>query len=450
MDILAEYQIASHQFVAHTIDGFDDLLRKCLGNGELAVIGYRASGKTLLSELSKLFGVASCDQLKIMEHSPMAKFLPYIKEVKSLTETTHLNFSEFKYFNARLNRQITLDADAPAILEIKLRGLPFPIVYARFALQSELGDYVKDFFILLRKNVGVLLNFVQEYQDKEEEEVKILNCNNHSELRVAKMSWDDVIMSEQQKLLVRHDLEHFLVSHDWYKQRRLAYRRGYLFYGEPGNGKTTVLKAILNHVKAPAYMLSEYSKNAANAAFRDMFAMAAENKISVIILEDIDRLFGNGVDVDKETEHNLVGFSTLLNILDGAAEYEGVIVVATANNPKKLDNAILKRPGRFDRVVAFNNPSPELAAQYLSRLEPGLNYKSLLRMCTNCQTHSFAQWREIYILATQTSSDESGEVTLKNILSAERTLRGIESPQISPAIGYSLKSCGHAPYNEDN
>jgi ATP-dependent 26S proteasome regulatory subunit len=48
-----------------------------------------------------------------------------------------------------------------------------------------------------------------------------------------------------------------------------------------------------------------------------------------------------------------VSFQTLLNCLDGVGTQEAVIVVATANDPTCLDPAILKRPGRFDRVVQF-------------------------------------------------------------------------------------------------
>lgn len=34
--------------------------------------------------------------------------------------------------------------------------------------------------------------------------------------------------------------------------------------------------------------------------------------------------------------------------------------------------AILKRPGRFDRVVHFNNPNSELRRKYYQRLNPNL------------------------------------------------------------------------------
>jgi ATP-dependent Zn protease len=52
---------------------------------------------------------------------------------------------------------------------------------------------------------------------------------------------------------------------------------------------------------------------------------------------------------------------------------DGVIVVATANDPTCLDPAILKRPGRFDRVVQFRNPDADLRREYYRRLSPALD-----------------------------------------------------------------------------
>jgi hypothetical protein len=50
---------------------------------------------------------------------------------------------------------------------------------------------------------------------------------------------------------------------------------------------------------------------------------------------------------------------------------DGVIVVATANDPTSLGAALSKRPGRFDRVALFAAPTPELRQDYLGRLSAG-------------------------------------------------------------------------------
>jgi cell division protease FtsH len=88
-----------------------------------------------------------------------------------------------------------------------------------------------------------------------------------------------------------------------------------------------------------------------------------------VILEDLDRAFPTE---GKRTQERTVSFQTLLNCLDGVGTQDGVIVVATANDPTCLDAAILKRPGRFDRVVQFRNPDTDLRREYYRRLNATL------------------------------------------------------------------------------
>jgi ATP-dependent 26S proteasome regulatory subunit len=45
--------------------------------------------------------------------------------------------------------------------------------------------------------------------------------------------------------------------------------------------------------------------------------------------------------------------------MDGLASADGVIVVATANDPALLGSALVKRPGRFDRVALFPAPTTD-------------------------------------------------------------------------------------------
>jgi len=75
-------------------------------------------------------------------------------------------------------------------------------------------------------------------------------------------------------------------------------------------------------------------------------------------------------------------------------------VVATANDPSTLDTAILKRPGRFDRVVPFRPPDRDLSAYYLHRLSRGrLKVQELRSAAPEADEFSFAQLRESYIMA---------------------------------------------------
>src|SRR5205823_13754949 len=90
-------------------------------------------------------------------------------------------------------------------------------------------------------------------------------------------------------------------------------------------------------------------------------SLRRSTKPAVVVLEDIDRLTDSGV-VTKEF---------LLNALDGMLSVGGwVLWVATSNDPRGLEQNILDRPGRFDRVVVFPLPGPDERHQLIRLHSP--------------------------------------------------------------------------------
>ena len=90
--------------------------------------------------------------------------------------------------------------------------------------------------------------------------------------------------------------------------------------------------------------------------------------------------------------------------------------MATANDPLMLDAAILKRPGRFDRVIPFRLPDRDLREDYLHRLTRGtIGNEALKAVAAKSDGLSFAQLRESYILAGQLAFASGSEVLLGHL-----------------------------------
>ena len=93
-------------------------------------------------------------------------------------------------------------------------------------------------------------------------------------------------------------------------------------------------------------------------------------------------------------------------------------MVATANDPTCLDPAILKRPGRFDRVVQFRNPDADLRREYYRWLSPTLTGEPFEIAIEQTEGFSFAQLRETYILGSQSAFEHGRGVGVADVIEA--------------------------------
>jgi ATPase family associated with various cellular activities (AAA) len=212
-------------------------------------------------------------------------------------------------------------------------------------------------------------------------------------------TWDSVVLDPRVTRLVKDDFTFFLQREAWFRKVGLPFRRGYLLYGPPGNGKTSVVRILASHPGIRAFSLDFSNEELGNDALTELFEAASHWAPSLIIFEDLDRLYGSE---DEGQNRTRITLQHLLNCLDGLGSKDGTIVVATANHPERLDPAILRRPGRFDRVVPFEPPTGELRRVYLSKLASGLlDPEGIAAAAQQSDGLSFAQIREAYILAGQ-------------------------------------------------
>jgi SpoVK/Ycf46/Vps4 family AAA+-type ATPase len=252
-------------------------------------------------------------------------------------------------------------------------------------------------------------------------------AHGHTRLQ-GRYDWDSVVLDAVTSRMVRTDFELFFQREEWFRQHNLPYRRGYLFWGSPGNGKSATLRVMASHPHIRAYALDLSDMEEKSADVLHLFEKAAANTPALVLLEDIDRAFPTE---GKRTRERAVSFQTLLNCLDGVGTQDGIIVVATANDPTCLDPAILKRPGRFDRVVQFRNPDADLRRQYYQRLSPILKGDEFEMAIEKTEGFSFAQLRESYIVGAQFAFEHGREVGVADV---------VEAIELQAAGAYDLKT----------
>jgi ATP-dependent 26S proteasome regulatory subunit len=257
--------------------------------------------------------------------------------------------------------------------------------------------------------------------------------------------WESVLLAPELNELLREDYETFWESESWFTEQGLPYRRGFLLYGPPGNGKTTVARIMACHPLVSTFSIDFSCEGMPNTALTEMFQAAEDKAPALIVLEDLDRVFGTGASAN----HTGITLQHLLSCLDGLATQNGIVVVATANDPTTLDPAILKRPGRFDRLAAFPLPSLEMRHLYFSRLTNGtLDEQSIGVAARDSDRMSFAQLREAHILAGQRSFRRGSGVQPEELVAAVRTVRSEANGVASRADGRTLGFGSTTPTGE--
>lgn len=200
-----------------------------------------------------------------------------------------------------------------------------------------------------------------------------------------------IALEEDKKQSLIKDLARYLNprTKKWYATRGIPYRRGYLFSGPPGTGKTSLALAAAGLMGLNIYMISLSSPTLSEDSLASLFQTLP--RTCLVLLEDIDaagvaasRVEQQKAKAESAGKPRRPGFgfpmisrepitlSGLLNVLDGVGAQEGRVLVMTSNHTENIDPALL-RPGRVDYTIKFGLASFETIKQ-LFQLMYGTSY----------------------------------------------------------------------------
>jgi len=272
---------------------------------------------------------------------------------------------------------------------IKFQGVEF-LHAALFHKGNQNEDEVSFFIVVSDNNYESYVQFRNQFddwvmqRDRSNLHIRVVDGDDIPYTKDA--TWEDLFLPEDLKSEIKDLVETFLVSKDFYQKSKIPWKRGILLFGQPGNGKTSLIRTIISEYN---FKPVTFVPGASPDALREAFSYAEEQSPSLLYIEDLDSLIESGLDI-----------STFLNLLDGISAKNGLLVIATANNVKKLQGNITRRPSRFDRKFEIPLPNEEMAHIYLKRwfgkLLTEKKSKELAKLSVQHEL-SYAYLKDLYI-----------------------------------------------------
>ena len=148
---------------------------------------------------------------------------------------------------------------------------------------------------------------------------------------------------------------------DWFnhskelKAKGVSIPKGIILFGDPGNGKSLMIREIVRFANAPAFIFQGENSNIVEGIV-ETFKKAREAGHAIIVFDELDLL----IDKDKRV------IRALQESLDGVESSDDILVLAATNDLDEIPFALL-RHGRLEKLIRVPYPSGEEALELLKK-----------------------------------------------------------------------------------
>ena len=164
------------------------------------------------------------------------------------------------------------------------------------------------------------------------------------------VSREEVILPQKTLALLDRNVIDFAKQRPALKKRGMNVKKGLLFFGPPGTGKTHTVHYLSRALPETTTLIITSEQIGWLSRY---MTLARLLQPSLVIIEDADLI---------ARQRNRLGtceevlLNKLLNEMDGLRADAEIIFVLTTNRPQALEEALTARPGRIDQAIEFPLP----------------------------------------------------------------------------------------------
>lgn len=175
------------------------------------------------------------------------------------------------------------------------------------------------------------------------------------------VSFDDIFLDDSIRDMVQTNIIDYMDKEKVRikKLNGIPTKRGIIFAGAPGTGKTFLSRVLANTLNVTFIVVTNL---ASLTELKYIFKLVTQFDRVVLLFEDIDTYI-------KHRSSGSELLPTMLNALDGVEVITNhLVVICTTNDVSSFDDALKDRPGRFDLILSFAAPSKSLKQTMLQEL----------------------------------------------------------------------------------
>lgn len=220
-------------------------------------------------------------------------------------------------------------------------------------------------------------------------------------LPIPELDFDSIKLPEDKKQAIKVGALEFFKKKEIYDKNNIPWKRGLIFTGQPGTGKTHMGKVLMKNAECTfIWVTSNMCSDSYDVKY--IFRMAVELAPVIIFMEDLDGFLSYDSNI-----------ATLKTQMDGMDNVNGICTILCTNFPDRLPKALINRPSRFDEIIIFELPDENIRYQILRSIAEPMLIKDkdniLLEVAKVTEGLTGAHLKEIIVYSLLLAADDGRE-----------------------------------------